>query len=313
MQDAHLHLDGHFAIGVYCPFFATLERGWLMFATARNEPDLDTLAWPASRLGEAIEFLARKGGFLPQPLAAPAAPENLEQADNATLERWVEVAAAQLRLEAEPVETPYAEVEQLVCGAGPAILRLPASMERPPAFLALLKGGRRWVSVVGLDFAVHRVRPWLVRDAMCREIEAPWIELTQKLLAEVGVPPERQARAQEVILGEQLGPTRVKGGWLLRLSPGASLWLQARRARLILPLLAIIGAHVVQQLLIAASWVVIGRGALEGHFDWAWLAAWALILFTVIPFQLLALHARGRFAIGAGGYLNSGCFMARYN
>jgi ATP-binding cassette subfamily B protein len=199
------------------------------------------------------------------------------------------------------VETPYAEVEQLVRGAGPAILRLPARLERPPVFLALLKGGRNWVSVVGLDFAVHRVRPCLVRDAMCREIQAPWIELTQQLLADVGVPPERRARAQEVILGEQLGPTRVKGGWLLRLSPGARLRLQARRVRLVRPLLTLIGAHIAQQLLIVLSWVVIGRGALEGHFDWAWLAAWALILFTSIPFQLLTMHARGQFAIGAGG------------
>jgi ATP-binding cassette subfamily B protein len=273
-----------------------------MFVFARDKPDLNTLAWPVSRLDEAIEFLARKGGLSPHPLEAPAMPKDLAPADDETLGRWIEVIAGRLGLEAEPVETTHAEVEQLVQGAGPALLRMPDNLAgHHPVFLALLKRGRWWVPIVGPDFSVHRVRPRIVRDVLCREIEAPWVKLTDWLLTEVDVPRDRQVRAQKVILGEQLGPTQIKGGWLLRLSPRAGLWRQIRRTRLVRPLLTIVGAYVVQRLLLILSWWVIGRGALAGHFDRAWVEAWALILFTAIPFQLLTFTAQGQFAIGAGG------------
>jgi ATP-binding cassette subfamily B protein len=51
------------------------------------------------------------------------------------------------------------------------------------------------------------------------------------------------------------------------------------------------------------SWVLVGRGALEGRLDPGWLLAWALILLTIVPFHLLVTWSEGVFAIGAGGLL----------
>ncbi len=235
------------------------------------------------------------------PVEPPSSPGKLELAGNEMIGRWVDVAAAWLGLEAEPTESPYAQVEQLVHSAGPAILRLPGDLAKgEPRFLALLKGGRWWVSVVGPDLAVRRVRSGAIRDVLCHELETPWVGPVNQMLAEAGVPERRRARAVTIILREQLGSERVGGCWILRTSPGANFLGQARRARLFRPLLALLGAHAVQQVLQIFAWWVIGRGALRGRFDWAWLLAWALILFTAIPFQLLVTGAQSRFAIGAG-------------
>jgi len=269
---------------------------------ARDTVDLHTLAWTPSRLGEAVELLARKGKLLPHPVEAPVPPGNLGQADDEALGRWIDAAVGRLGLEAEPVESSYAEVDQLVRGVGPALLRLPRNFdEGEPRFLALLKGGRRRISIIGPDASVRRVRLEAVRGALCYELETPRVGQIDQLLAEAGVSENRRAHARMAILREQLSPARIGGCWLLRLSPGANLWGQARHARLSRPLLMLIGAHIVQQILLIFAWWVIGRGALQGHFDWAWLLAWALILFTTIPFQLLMTGAQSLFSIGTGG------------
>ncbi|MBI3915129.1 MAG: hypothetical protein HY327_13200, partial [Chloroflexi bacterium] len=93
--------------------------------TSSNSRDLNLLAWDSARLGEAIESLARKARLLPHPVQSPAPPDDLETTDSAALARWVDLVASQLGIEAEPVESSYADAERLVCGVAPAILYLP--------------------------------------------------------------------------------------------------------------------------------------------------------------------------------------------
>ena len=80
----------------------------------------------------------------------------------------------------------------------------------------------------------------------------------------------------------------------------------ARQARVLQPLLAILGGDLLRQVLLVAAWFIIGRSVLTGNFDPAWLWAWALLLFTGIPLQLLTTHAQGQLATGL-----SGIFKAR--
>jgi ATP-binding cassette subfamily B protein len=61
--------------------------------------------------------------------------------------------------------------------------------------------------------------------------------------------------------------------------------------------------HGAQYLLVLAAWWVLGRAALTGHLDAAWLTAWGLALLTLLPLQLTALWLQGRIAIGAGSLL----------
>ncbi|HEX2979907.1 MAG TPA: hypothetical protein VHO48_06565, partial [Anaerolineaceae bacterium] len=92
--------------------------------TAQN---LNELAWPGSRLEEAVEWLARTSGLVPvgvsihdQPVAAAFA------SGQAGWQQSVESAAALLGIEAEPVSCTYATLEDFFRGAAPAIIQLPS-------------------------------------------------------------------------------------------------------------------------------------------------------------------------------------------
>lgn len=263
----------------------------------------DSLSWPLSRLGEALEALARQSGFSPRPVEIPAPSIGLTVHDRGgeELGRWIEAAANWLGFEVEPAEASYTEVEQLVRGAGPILFRLPGMEE--PRFLALLGSQRRAVSVLGSDRAVHTLRLETVRERLCREIEAPLVAEVDRLLHEVGVPKRRQARARTAVLRERLSPTRIDGCWLLHLPPSASVWSQVRQARLHRRLLILVVVHTIHYALWLLSWWMIGRAAIGGHLDYGWLFAWALLLLTLIPLRLLTTWSAGLLAIDAGGLL----------
>src|SRR5215467_15545232 len=159
---------------------------------------LNTLVWPMGRLGEAIMVLARLQGWRLRNLEAPVYQEGLEQEGIEALGVWLEAAATWLGVEAEPVEVPYAEVESLVRRAGPALLRLPG-LEKP-GFLALLGYQGRRALLIGPDLRVHRIALAVICTALCHAIEAPLMAEVAQVLAAVGVPRQRWARAQRAIL-----------------------------------------------------------------------------------------------------------------
>jgi ATP-binding cassette subfamily B protein len=255
----------------------------------QNSVDLKALTWPISMLGQAIELLAQRSGLVQRPTSLPVSPAGLDQADSELIEQWVEVVASQLEIEAELIVSSYAEMEQLLYRAGPAILQLPASFAAGELrFLALLKGNKRGIFLVGPDASLHRVRPDVIRSALCHELETPVVRRADRILAEIGVSKRRRERTWPAIAQKEIGTTQTSVGWLLRLPPHASLWTLARRASLLRWTLVMTGVYFVQQFLTLGAWAVIGRATFTDHFDWTWLWAWALLHFTTIPFGALA-------------------------
>jgi ATP-binding cassette, subfamily B, bacterial len=257
--------------------------------------DLDSLAWPAGRLGEALSALARHAGLRPARLDLPEPDETASPDD---LDRWTTAAAAAMGLEAEPVEVSYGEVEALVQGGGPALLRLPG--EGSPRLLPLLAAGRRTAVVLGPDHQPWRVPVSRLRDALRREHDARLGPEVDRLLAEAGVPARRRERARAALLAERLAAARVGGCWILDLPPGGSFWTAARRAGLPARAAVLVGAHMVQHAVLLLSWWVLGRGVLQGRLDMGWLLAWALLLLTVTPFRALELWSSGVLMTRAG-------------
>lgn len=260
--------------------------------------EIDALGWPMSKLGEAIEALARTSGLSPRAVEIPTPPEPLEQESGEAIGRWIEATAGWLGLEADPVESPYAEVDRLVRRAGTALLRLPGRYAH--RFLALLGSRRRRVEVLGPDLAVHRIRPEVICAALSQGLEAPFLAEVERLLDEAGIRARPRARARSAILRERLSSMRIRGCWILRTPPGASFWRQMRQGR---RLVNLVGVYVVQYALWLLSWWMVGRGALQGRFDRGWLLAWTLLLLTLVPLRMLATWLQGRLAIGAGGLL----------
>jgi ATP-binding cassette subfamily B protein len=266
-----------------------------------SAPQVETLLWPASRVAEAMEVVARKSGFLTRPVEIPPPPAHLATAEAPLFDQWLETTALRFGLEVEPVVSTYAEVDQLVRSAGPALLRMPGTTEAgEPRFLVLLKGSRRHLTVIAPDLSPRRVRRSLVTKTICHPIEAPFLEIIARILKETGIPEHRHARTRAILLQQWFGTTPIEGCWLLRLPPGVHMAGQVRHARIPTFAFLFIVAYGAQQLLDIVAWWVIGRSALQGYFEWAWLWGWLLIMATRIPFQLLGTWAQNSFATMAG-------------
>lgn len=264
-----------------------------------------SLAWPTSRLGEAIEEIARREKLLAQSPVHPLnPPSDLQGADTDRLGQWLDDVTVVWGLEVEPVQASYAEAATFIRGAGPALFRLPDVLNpSEPRFLLLLKSGR-WRSVL-LDpnLTVRRISPQRLQDALCAELEAPHLTSVDEFCAQLGASPRRRARARQAILTAQLSAQTIGHCWLVRLAPNAPLWRQARDAFLPHTAITLVSGYLGQLSAVVAAWSLIGHSVLAGQFDRVWLLGWTLMLLTAIAFQGLAIVAQGRLAVGAGSLI----------
>jgi ATP-binding cassette subfamily B protein len=261
---------------------------------------LNTIAWPASRLGELMENLARRSKLVSHPVELPQ-PSSSALGSEEALTRWIEVAAGNIGLETEPVDTFYGDVEKLLRGGGPLILRLPGSIDKnQPSLIALVKGGRRRISILTPDLRKRRVKVDLIRSLLCFPYEESIVGDLDQLLMEAQVPSERLKAARKAILREQLAALRIDGGWMLRLPPKENLWRQFYHAGVYGPLAMVLGLYLIQQLLAIGAWIVIGRGVFQGHYDWGWLMAWIILLFAAIPVSVIVGDAQSELSMRVG-------------
>lgn len=253
---------------------------------------LDEYAWPVARLGEGLTEMGSNRGFI-SPRAAVANPPPTSARTPGSLALWLEQAAAILGMEVEPVESTYPQVETLLRHGGPALIRLPTESGEPGNHSLLLlecRGDR--LRVLGPDSRPRWVAVEVVRQRLCAHWEAPLHPEIDDLLAQAHVLEGRQPAVRRALLTEQLAQRHLTDCWLLRPSPSAGLWQAVRRSRALRPLVTLFSAETLQQILQVLGWALIGRGALQGHFEWVWLWAWALLLLTLLPVQMLATWAQ---------------------
>lgn len=253
---------------------------------------LDECTWPVARLGEGITELGSSRRFI-SPRAAVDNPPPQSAQNPGALALWLEQAAVILGMEVEPVESAYPQVETLLRHGAPALLRLPTESGGPgDHFLLLLgcRGGR--LRLLGPDNRPRWVAVEDVRERLCAHWEAPLRREMDELLGRAGVPEPRLPAVRRSLLAEQLAQVHLTDCWLLRPSPSAGLWQAVRRSRALQPLAALFSAEILHQILQVLGWALIGRGALEGHFEWGWLWAWALLLLSMIPVQMFATWAQ---------------------
>lgn len=264
-----------------------------------NQPvDLNRESWSSSRLHEAMAILVKKTGYLSQfpdllNLSGYAGPS-----DDDVIDPWMSLTAQQLGIETEAVELSYAQLESHLQQIGPALVRLPEG--EPPRFLAILKGSQKWIQLITPDHTIQSISPSQLRDVLAHHLETPILLSIQTLLTEVGVPMERQTTTRTAILREQLGSKTIGSCWLLRLSPGDNFLKQLFHTRLPRHLTLLLGTSLLVQLFSLLGWWIIGAGALTGHFEWSWMFAWVLLLFTTIPIQLVITWIQNFFSLELG-------------
>lgn len=295
-------------------------------------PPVEQLSWPASKLGDALDLLAERAGAgarqgirsqRGRPGTMPRRPAMPKSAggDLKSFRRWFETAVRHYDLEAEQVSSRYRDIDAVCHGrthSGPGVFGFPvdgrtSSSDGELQFLVVLgvdpsRGHRSpaRMSILSPDNRVCRVDADEVRSCICREVEAPHEPVVDRILKCADVPRRQRSRVRSAILRERLAELRVEppaGGWLLRSSPDISFAKQVAQARLPKHLAVVICAHTILHLLGIAGWYVVGRGALQGNLDPAWLIAWALALFSTVPLRLLVLRSQGFLAFGLGGLL----------
>ncbi len=213
------------------------------------------------------------------------------------------MASGHLEIESEPVEATYSDVDEMLRHAGPAIVLLPGDSTAGGSLLLILTATGNQLSLLSPEDRVRKVSAASVRRALCAEIETPWEAGLQPVLVDAGVPDESRDHALRIIMQEQLSQVRIQGIWILRPLPGASFLKQVRPARLIPPFLVMLSLFLITQLSEIGQWWLIGRGSLQGRFELIWLWAWALILVTTVPLQILMELAQRTFSTGAESVL----------
>jgi ATP-binding cassette subfamily B protein len=254
--------------------------------------NIASLCWPASRAAEGIELLARVSGLPTK--ARPAAPA----ADDTDGGDRVASAAEALGLQADDVDAAFGEVDAFLRGAAPAVVRIDRA-----GLVMLARRRRGRLTLVGPDHRIETIPFDVLRRALVDPAALPLVAESERLVAETGITASRRPRVVRALVAERLRSRRLQAGWLIRVPSsagfGGQLAVAGARRRLIL----LAAAHTLHYAFWILAWWLLGRAALKGHVDSAWLAAWTLALFTLIPLQLAALWLQGRLAIVAGSLL----------
>lgn len=269
-------------------------------AIRANRTNVKELTWPLERLDQAVAVLAEQTRLRGNPGELKLAPPGPNGVDDEALTRWFSMAADHLGIDVETITWTYVDIDDLVRGVVPALIRISGGDE-PPAFLALVRSGRRYITVLAPDLSKRRLAAASLTQQLRANAEAPFARMTNRMLESINIPTGRWDRVRSTMIGEQMSGTQLTGCWRLRPAPGASIWQHFRHAGLLPPLLLLLPAQAAQQLLALLGWWVIGRGALQGHFEWVWILVWALLLYSAIPFQLFVFWIQSRIGLDAGG------------
>lgn len=253
--------------------------------------------WPLDQLGHGIEELARRAGLRPRALQGDghlAGPGS----DAKQVGSWLDWAGARLGLEFEGVTFSANGFADAIGAACPAVLQVRLGEKR--GFLLLLRARRGRVVLIAPDLATRSVSGAELRAGACAAVEAPLVREIDKLLVAAKLPEGRRARVRDAMVRERLATQRVAECWILRRPATGEFRRQiagsglARRLALVIALFALVYG------LELASWGLLGNAALNGTFDQGWLAAWFLLLLSMLPLRLAARWFESTFALDLG-------------
>ncbi len=215
--------------------------------------------------------------------------------------QWIQFLAAKLQIESEEVETTYADLESMLDSCAPALLSVRSGNgDSSPGYLLVLRSRRGRLLLLCQNRRTRMIPREQIRVALCGHLEQSVSGPIDKLFERAQIEESRRDYAKRAIMREQLGAIPIEGFWLLRLSPASNFLGQMRRMGLHKRLGTYLVAHMLALGLFFLSWWIIGQGALQGYFERSWLTAWALLLLSIIPFQVLEVWSQSQLSTGSG-------------
>lgn len=252
------------------------------------------LLWPVDELSAAFEQLAQRAGYGTSAgeVVAPAADVEPSRV-------WMFALGDRLGVELEPITPLYHELPEVVVRAAPAVIQI--RRHGQPHYLVLL--GARWgkVRLLARDAAVVSVRTSEVIALVREERQATVAAEVDQLLDGVPTSVRARTRVRGRLLLQRLGQAQLRTGWIMR--PRRT----ARRKTLIgdVPALVagILVSHVLLSLVLAGSFWILGRAALQAHLEAGWFLGWIAVVACSIPLRLLEVWWQGMFSIRVGTLL----------
>lgn len=123
----------------------------------------------------------------------------------------------------EPTVIPYREIALFAHHAHNAIVQV--QVGQTSGWLAIQKGGRRTVAVVGANGRLEQLPVETIHFALANALEAPWEADIATRLAQAD--PQRRATLRQALLNKQLATATVEPCWQLVRSAGAGWWARA--------------------------------------------------------------------------------------
>ncbi len=263
-------------------------------AQARKRPDrhdaLTNLTWPLQRLADGLAALA-SATALHADARLPNVPESVLNGAGDAFEHWLDWASGMLALEVEEVEAGVADLGALLEVAYPAIVRVRNARE-PQFVLVVARRGANLI-VLSPDLRRRRLAIATLEKQLIAPYTAPLQREIDKLLDVTGVNARRRPAVSAAMARAGLGTTQVDGIWVLRRPPSAPFAAQLKSLRLPLRLAGVTVIMVVLYGLEILAWGIIGGSILAGRLDFSALAAWSLLLVSMVPVR------------GAAGWLNA--------
>lgn len=261
----------------------------------------DALCWSIDRLGHGLEELARRAGLRARGGEALVAPDSLRDAGGVEAGQWTQWAAARLGLEAEGVEFLASELEQRIGETCPAVLQV--RLDKGFGYLLLLRARRGAVDVIGPDLRLHRCSRAMLRAAACAASEAPLVVEIDRLLEMAALPSRRRDRVRDAMIRERLAAQRIAGCWILRQPATGDFRRQIAAEGLGGRLAMVVALFATTYGLELVSWGLMGNAALNGMLDLGWLAAWFLLVISILPMRLTGRWLQATFALDLGRIL----------
>lgn len=255
-------------------------------------PDcLDAAWWPLAELGSAVSVLAGRG-------ADGDADTGHPPVDPDAVYEWLVWAGERAGVEVVPVESEVAGLDTFLQDGGPAIVLY--QLGNAPGFLALQAGGKRSARLHGSDGSSIKVPIETLSHVLGAEHRNLVRPEAERVIAAAGVKPRRAEAVTRAMIAHRIRGEAVRGLFLLRLPATSSFARQLRQAGL--------GRHLAQIVVLFAllytaeiwGWQLIGGATLAGRIDWGWLAAWLLLLVSLLPARLLAGWFEACFALDVG-------------
>jgi ATP-binding cassette subfamily B protein len=250
--------------------------------------------WPLERLPEAMEQLAIKAGYGARPTQAEV-PDALAEPSRA----WMNAVAGRLGVELEPIVPLYRELDQVVERAAPALLQL--RKDKLPVYAALLGSRGKKARLLRPDGKIASVDASEVAHLLREEKQARVGAEVDALLSGIQLPEKDRAKVREKMLLQRLGEQQLRTSWVMRPAPTArATTLLGETPKLLLRILV---NHALLSMVLAGSFWMLGRAALQAHLEMGWFVGWIALIASSIPLRLLEVWWQGIFSLQVGGLL----------